>query len=117
MIAFASVMAAIAVALAGFAAFHSWRELQVSIALLAAMVVYEVALIVQLAVFAGALGTRPVDAVVLISYLVVCVVLPVAALLWGLSDKSRWGTGVVAIGMLAVAVMCVRVGQLWMYAS
>lgn len=113
----AFVMGAVGIALAAFAAFHAWRSLQVSIALLAGVIAYEVALVVQLAVFAAALSERAVDPLVLIGYLVACLVLPVAALLWGLSDTSTWGAGVVAVGMLGVGVMCLRVGQIWLQAA
>jgi hypothetical protein len=33
--------------------------------------------------------------------------------LWGIAEKSRWGTGVVVVAMLTVAVLCVRVLQIW----
>ena len=41
------------------------------------------------------------------------VVIPPAAVLWGIAEKSRWGTGVVVVAMLTVAVLCVRVLQIW----
>jgi len=33
--------------------------------------------------------------------------------LWGVSDKSRWGTGVVVIGMITGGVLCLRLLGLW----
>jgi hypothetical protein len=39
-------------------------------------------------------------------------ILPVAAL-WGLGDRSRWGSGVVLVGYLVIAVLTVRMQQVW----
>ena len=33
--------------------------------------------------------------------------------LWGLNDRSRWGAGVVLIGLLTVPVMIVRMNDVW----
>jgi hypothetical protein len=44
---------------------------------------------------------------------VTLVVIPPAAVIWGIAEKSRWGTGVVVVAMLTVAVLCVRVLQIW----
>lgn len=56
---------------------------------------------------------RPVDGALLVSYLVTLVLVPPVALVWGVAEKSRWGTGVLFIGMWTVAVMAVRVLQVW----
>ncbi len=48
-----------------------------------------------------------------VSYLITIVVIPPAAVLWGIAEKSRWGTGVVVVAMLTVAVLCVRLLGIW----
>lgn len=46
-------------------------------------------------------------------YLVVALVLPVAAIAWALVDRSRWATIVMGVASLAVAVMVFRMNQIW----
>jgi hypothetical protein len=46
-------------------------------------------------------------------YLVVALVLPVAAIAWALVDRSRWATVVMGVASLAVAVMIFRMNQIW----
>ncbi|MFI5428411.1 hypothetical protein [Aeromicrobium sp. UC242_57] len=48
-----------------------------------------------------------------ISYLVTMVVIPTAATLWGIAEKSRWGTGVVVVAMLTVSVLSIRCLGIW----
>ena len=46
-------------------------------------------------------------------YLVVALVLQVAAIAWALVDRSRWATVVMGVASLAVAVMVFRMNQIW----
>ncbi len=46
-------------------------------------------------------------------YLVVALVLPVAAIVWALIDRTRWATVVMGVASLAVAVMVFRMNQIW----
>jgi urease alpha subunit len=46
-------------------------------------------------------------------YLISALILPIAAIAWGLVDRSRWSTVVLAVVNLAVAVMVYRMGQIW----
>lgn len=46
-------------------------------------------------------------------YLVVALVLPVAAIAWALVDRTRWATIVMGVASLAVAVMVFRMNQIW----
>ena len=57
--------------------------------------------------------TRNVEGTLLVSYLVTMVLIPPVALVWGVAEKSRWGTGVILIGMWTVAIMAIRVLQVW----
>ena len=76
----------------------------------------EVILVAQLIIGVLAVtGTPPaeVDVAVFVGYLIGSVLVPPAAVFWGLSDASRWGTGVVAIGLATVAFLDLRLIQLW----
>ena len=56
---------------------------------------------------------RDVDAVTFVGYLAaVWLVLPVGVA-WAASEKSRWGSGVLLVACLTVAVMVLRLQQLW----
>jgi hypothetical protein len=97
------------------AAWLAVRGHQVTDALFYAVSVIEVALLVQLVggCIALARTDRDVDGVTFVSYLVTVVLVPPAAFLWGVAEKSRWGTGVLVVGMLTVSVLCVRILGIW----
>ena len=111
----ANGVAWLAVAVAVFAAWHMVRRQPFSNPLFYATAVLEIALLAMLVGGSIALAgtSRDVDGVLFVSYLVALVVIPPAAVLWGIAEKSRWGTGVVVVAMLTVAVLCVRVLQIW----
>ncbi|MGV8896617.1 MAG: hypothetical protein ACOH10_05280 [Rhodoglobus sp.] len=46
-------------------------------------------------------------------YLVSAVLIPPAAIVWALIDRNRWSTVILGVACLAVAVMLVRMGQIW----
>jgi hypothetical protein len=46
-------------------------------------------------------------------YLIVALMVPVAAAIWALIDRNRWSTVVMGAGVLTVAVMLVRMQQIW----
>lgn len=46
-------------------------------------------------------------------YLIVAMIVPVAAILWALYDKGRWSNTVLGVSALTVAVMLIRMQQLW----
>lgn len=107
-----SVLSLVAAAYAGWL---TVRRQTFSDALFYVMAVVEVLLVAQLVAGCIALGqtSRDIDGVTFVSYLVTVVAVPVAAVLWGVSDKSRWGTGVVVIGMVTVAALCLRLLDIW----
>jgi hypothetical protein len=77
-----------------------------------------VAELVLLAVTVGgfvalARTSRGVDGLVFGSYLVTTASILPVALLWGVSDDSRWGPGSLLVGGLVVAVLGLRLLQLW----
>lgn len=46
-------------------------------------------------------------------YLLSAVLIPPAAIFWALIDRNRWSTAILGVACLAVAVMLVRMGQIW----
>lgn len=46
-------------------------------------------------------------------YLIVALMVPVAAAIWALIDRNRWSTVVLGAGVLTVVVMLVRMHQIW----
>lgn len=111
----AYVVALAAVLVGAFAGWHTLQRRPFSNPLFYAVAALEVMLIGVLIGGSIALGStdRDVDGVLFVSYLVTIVLIPPAAVLWGIAEKSRWGTGVVVIGMLTVAVLCVRLLGIW----
>jgi len=80
-----------------------------------AVAVLELALVLTAVIGLVALTrtARDVDGVTFVSYLASAVLLPPVAVLWGASDRTRWGTGVVALTGLAEAVIAVRLFDIW----
>lgn len=81
---------------------------------------YAVALVELLLVVVAVIGlvalsrtTRNVEAVTFVSYLLTAVLLLPVAVLWAASDKTRWGTGVIALAGLVEAVIAVRLFDIW----
>lgn len=81
---------------------------------------YAVAVLELVLIFTAVIGlvalsrtARDVDGVTFVSYLASAVLLPPVAVLWGASDRTRWGTGVVALTGLVEAVIAVRLFDLW----
>jgi RsiW-degrading membrane proteinase PrsW (M82 family) len=81
-----------------------------------ALVVVEVLLLAQIviAVIAPAVGNSPSgNPVEFWLYLITAAVIPPLAVLWALTDRTRWSTVVLGVGALAVAVMSYRMYQIW----
>lgn len=72
-------------------------------------------LVVQLVAGCVALARtgREVEGVTFVGYLLTAVLAPPVSVVWGVADKSRWGTGVVALGMVTVAALQLRLLALW----
>lgn len=114
--ALATVLIVGVLVLAGISLLMTALDRRVGRLLLAAVAVGEAGLLVQVvwAVVRLAGGGRPAGGlVVFIGYLAgSLVILPLAAA-WGLGERSRWGPGVVAAGFLVMAVLIVRMQQVW----
>ena len=78
------------------------------LAVAAAVVVQAVIALVRLIA-----GHHPQETATFIGYLLFSMLVLPATLAWAKAEPGRWGNGVLAVGCLTVAVMIVRMGQLW----
>ena len=53
------------------------------------------------------------DTVEFFAYLIVALLIPVGAAFWALIERTRWSTVIMGVGALTVAVMLVRMSQIW----
>ena len=53
------------------------------------------------------------DTVEFFAYLITAVIIPIGAVLWSLLERSKWSTVVLGVSALAIAVMLVRMHQIW----
>lgn len=60
-----------------------------------------------------AIGHRVSSPVEYVGYAIVTSLVIPAALWWGRLDRSRWGSLVVVVGGLVVAILAVRMHQVW----
>jgi len=83
---------------------------------LGATLLVEALLVVQLvmAAIAPALGNVATgSALEFWIYLVSAILIPPAAVMWGLIERNRWSTVVLGVACLAIAVMVYRMSQIW----
>lgn len=83
---------------------------------LGALAVVELGLVIQLVVsiVLVIMGQRAQsDTVEFFAYLIVALMVPIGTVFWALIERSRWATVVLGVGSLTVAVMLVRMQQLW----
>jgi hypothetical protein len=102
-------------ALAAYALLMTALNRRMGIGLLAALGVLEILLLVLVGLIVGKLagGARPASPATLIGYLIAMPIVPVAAGFWGLLERSRWGSAVVAVAGLIAAVLMVRLHEIW----
>ncbi|RPE74574.1 MULTISPECIES: hypothetical protein [unclassified Frondihabitans] len=113
---FTWVQAGIATAVALFCIVMGLSKRQPNDYTVGAMALIEVLLLVQLvvAIVAPFVGNQATGSVVeFYIYLVVALLLPPLAVVWALVDRSRWSNVVMGAGAFAVAVMIVRMLQIW----
>lgn len=98
-----------------FALVHVVANKPFTNALFYAIAVLEIALIAGLvcAIVGVIVTDRSVRAGLLFTYLVTMVAIPPVSVLWGIAEKSRWGTGVVTVALLSIAVLCERSLAIW----
>ena len=68
-------------------------------------------LVVGLILLAGL--DRSIESATFIGYLIGCIVLPPLAVIWSLSERTRWGSAVLLATYLVMAVLIVRLLQIW----
>jgi hypothetical protein len=102
--------------LAGLSLLMTALDHRVGRLLLAAAVLGEAGLLVQVvwAIVRLAGGGRPAGGLaIFIGYLAGSLVILPVAVAWGLGERTRWGPAVVAAGFLVTAVLIVRMQQVW----
>ena len=78
----------------------------------------ELLLVIQLviAIFAPAFGNVATGSVLeFYVYLISAVLIPPAAVVWALVERSRWSTVILGVAALSIAVMVYRMQQIWLY--
>jgi hypothetical protein len=102
--------------LAGYAGLETARNRRMNVPLLIALGVLEVIVLVLVGLVVAKLagGGRPAGgSATLIGYLIAMPIVPVAAGLWGLMERTRWGPAVIVVAGLVAAVLVVRLHQIW----
>jgi len=91
------------------------RNRPIGVVLLVGLGLLEVALLVQAVIAIVRLigGEQVGETVVFLGYLATTVVVPLFGAYWGMAERSRWGTGVVAVACLALPALTGRLLQLW----
>src|SRR5689334_22270164 len=102
-------------ALAGYALVMTARNRRMDVPLLTAVGIVEILLLVEVGIVVARLagGERPAGLATLIGYLIAMPFVPLAAAVWGLMERSRWGPAVIAVAGLVAAVLMVRLHQIW----
>jgi hypothetical protein len=83
---------------------------------LGALAFVQLGLLVQLisSIILVAGGARAkTDTVEFFAYLLVALIVPLGAAFWALIERTRWSTFVLGVGALTVAIMLVRMHQIW----
>ena len=101
--------------LAVYALVMTARNRRMDVPLLAAVGVVEILLLVEVGIVVARLagGERPAGLATLIGYLIAMPFVPLAAAVWGLMERSRWGPAVIVVAGLVAAVLMVRLHQIW----
>jgi hypothetical protein len=58
-------------------------------------------------------GTAPAEPVVFVCYLIACMALPPVMIVWARGEPGRWGSGAAAVALLVLALLMIRVTQVW----
>lgn len=111
----ATVIIVVALLAAGYALVTALRDRPMGLGHLVALGVVEVLLIAQAVTgFVKLAGDEgPSSTATFVGYLLGVLLVPAAGAGWGVLERSRWGPGVIVVACLAVAVMIVRLNQIW----
>jgi hypothetical protein len=104
------IAAALLLALAGI--ITAVRDRTMGVVLLGGLALLEVALLVQAGIALAGIG-HVREKATFIGYLAGTLVIPPAAVWWGMAERTRWGPGVIAVAGFTVAVMTGRLMQIW----
>ncbi|TNY37074.1 hypothetical protein [Thermomonospora catenispora] len=111
----ATAIIVVALVVAAYGLLAAVRDRPMDVLHLAGLAVLEAMLLVQavlgLVKLAGDEG--PDSGATFAGYLLGIVLIPPAGAAWGVLERSRWGPAVIVVAGLAVAVMIVRMGQIW----
>jgi len=116
---FAVTVAVAALVVAAWSFILAARDKEPGKALLAGLAVVELLVIAQLVVGVVLLidGGKPGSLATYLAYLIISlVVLPVGTL-WALAERSRSSTAVLGVAGIAIAVMVLRLHEIWSGAS
>ncbi len=96
-------------------AYYAWRDRLIDDPLLGLTALVEVGLLVLLVL--GLFGLDHIDdateKATFAAYLVSLPLIPISTALLAIKEKSRWAMGSMAVGAFAVAVMALRLQQIW----
>ena len=83
--------------------------------LLGGLAAVELAALVQVlvAVVVVLRGERPDSAATFAGYALASLLVPPVGAVWALSERSRWGTAAAGVSCLVLAVLTVRLRQVW----
>lgn len=112
---FAWTVGGFALLVAAWGAYACLRNQRLGNPLFYATAALEALLAVQLVGGLVALGrtSRSVDTVTFVAYLLTAVLIPPVAVTWSASDRTRWGTAVLALTGLVEVVLTVRLVDIW----
>ncbi|MFB4309233.1 hypothetical protein [Actinomadura sp. GTD37] len=110
-----TVIIVVALLTAAYALAATLRNRAMDVGQIVALGVLEVLLVAQAVVGFVKLsgGEGPDGSATFAGYLLGSLLVPAAGAGWGLLERSRWGSGVIVVAAAAVAVMIVRMDQLW----
>lgn len=102
-------------AVAGFSGLTALLNRPPGLAHLLGLAVTELMLLVQAVVAVGSMftGGRPAGMATFVGYLLTAVLIPPLAALLGGAERTRWGSMIIAVAGLVIAVMVVRLQQVW----
>jgi hypothetical protein len=100
---------------AGWCALAVARDRFIDLSHLVALVVVQVAVLVQavLALVRMGGGARPVELATFVGYLATAVLVMPLAVMLSFMERTRWGSVIVAVAALVVAILTVRLQQVW----
>lgn len=58
-------------------------------------------------------ASAAIDTVEFFAYLIVAIMVPIGAGFWALVERNRWSTIILGVAALTIAVMLVRMNQIW----